>query len=245
MPPRTFGYEYGDLGDLPRIKRDTLPLWELTEEDAAGHARQERLGNGLVQWHTYHPQSGRQTQAELRAGQASRLNVGYGWDEIGRLKRRTRQWDGVGNAESFGYDGADRLTHTQVDGGASLVQTYDAIGNLTSKTHLGSYTYPGTGSPRPHAVQSVAGLSGAYQYDANGNLRNAPGGTTVTWTSFDQPFVIVRGGNARIGARLAQDRGSTPPAPTAIPPPLSFAAHRRNRDHWRFEYAPRQCCQRI
>ena len=131
----------------------------------------------------------------MRAGQASRLNVGYGWDEIGRLKRRTRQWDGVGNAESFGYDGADRLTHTQVDGGASLVQTYDAIGNLTSKTHLGSYTYPGTGSPRPHAVQSVAGLSGAYQYDANGNLTNAPGGTTVTWTSFDQPFVIVRGGN--------------------------------------------------
>jgi hypothetical protein len=32
---------------------------------------------------------------------------------------------------------------------------YNAIGNLTAKSDVGTYTYPAAGQPRPHAVTSA------------------------------------------------------------------------------------------
>jgi hypothetical protein len=35
--------------------------------------------------------------------------------------------------------------------------TYNAIGNLTSKSDVGSYSYPAPGQPRPHGMTSISG----------------------------------------------------------------------------------------
>ncbi|MGX9773068.1 RHS repeat-associated core domain-containing protein [Janthinobacterium aestuarii] len=62
-----------------------------------------------------------------------------------------------------------------------------------SKTGVGTYMYPaGANAVRPHAVQSVSGISGTFGYDNNGNLVSAAG-KTVTWTSFDMPLTITKG----------------------------------------------------
>ena len=52
---------------------------------------------------------------------------------------------------------------TTTEGGQSLVKdyNYDALGNLTFKTGLGSYVYNYT-SGRPHAPTSIAGKSQTY-----------------------------------------------------------------------------------
>ncbi len=74
-----------------------------------------------------------------------------------------------------------RLTQTSMTGATAQTKTYqyNAIGNLTYKSDLGTLTYPAVGSPRPHAVTSIAGnatgildgvTNGAYVYDANGNM---------------------------------------------------------------------------
>ncbi|MCA3000433.1 MAG: hypothetical protein ING75_17730 [Rhodocyclaceae bacterium] len=70
--------------------------------------------------------------------------------------------------------------------------TYDAVGNLTSKTGVGTaggnlgatYLYPAQGSSaiRPHAVDSIPGI-GSFAYDDNGNLLSGAG-RSLTWTSF-------------------------------------------------------------
>jgi hypothetical protein len=54
--------------------------------------------------------------------------------------------------------------------------TYNKLGNLTSKTGKGSYSYPASGSAHPHAVTSTSDGQ-SYVYDANDNM----GGTGGLW----------------------------------------------------------------
>jgi streptogramin lyase len=52
--------------------------------------------------------------------------------------------------------------------------TYNKLGNLTSKTGKGSYSYPASGSAHPHAVTSTSDGQ-TYVYDANGNMTGTGG----------------------------------------------------------------------
>ncbi len=71
--------------------------------------------------------------------------------------------------------------------------SYDAIGNLKSKSDVGTYTYPTTGSARPHAVASIAGaVKTSSTYDANGNQLTG-NGRTLTWTSFNKVKQAIKG----------------------------------------------------
>ncbi len=74
--------------------------------------------------------------------------------------------------------------------------SYDALGNITSKTGLaGTYTYgtgiSGTTQAGPHAVKTAGGVS--YNYDANGNQINGDG-RSITYTSFNKAKTISKGG---------------------------------------------------
>jgi streptogramin lyase len=52
--------------------------------------------------------------------------------------------------------------------------TYNKLGNLTSKTGKGSYSYPASGSAHPHAVTSTSD-GRSYSYDANSNMTGTGG----------------------------------------------------------------------
>lgn len=78
----------------------------------------------------------------------------------------------------------------------------NAMGNITSKTSLGSYAYPlsGTSSIRPHALSGVGASSYSYDNDAddqgNGNMTSRAG-DAITWYSYDKPNTINKsGGNS-------------------------------------------------
>jgi len=188
---KSYRHVYGSLGDLIRVERGSQVLWRLLEHDASRRATVQGLGNGLVQRHGWDAQSARLASSTLEvANTGAKLTQAYGWDSLGRLDQRTRWWDGAGSTEDFDYDALDRLTGAQVQGEAKLSQTYDAIGNLKTRTGLGTYTYPAAQAARPHAVQSTA--LGAYGYDIDGNLTSAPSGTTISWTAFGQPDKITR-----------------------------------------------------
>ncbi len=99
--------------------------------------------------------------------------------------------------ESFGYDSLNRLTSTSVNLTPTPLNksfTYSAIGNLTSKSDVGTYTYPASGQPRPHAVTSISGglINTSFTYDAKGNM-TAGNGLTVAYASYDKPTSITRG----------------------------------------------------
>jgi hypothetical protein len=103
--------------------------------------------------------------------------------------------------DDLSYDGLNRLTQA-VTSNPSLplnvtkTVTYNAIGNITTKSDVGAYTYD---PARVHAVASIAPsgtgtVTATYTYDANGNMLEGRG-RTVTWTSFDMVDEITQGTN--------------------------------------------------
>jgi RHS repeat-associated protein len=192
---KVFTLRYNSYGYQQTVERPGLVLWKATAQDAAQRVTQSMLGNGLTQSRVYNPNTGRLESAMLKtAADAVRLQEGYRYDELGNVEWRQQLWDTVGFEEDFSYDELNRLWTSTVGGQAAKTFTYDAAGNIKTKTGTGTYTYPpqGASAVRPHAVQSVSGLSGTFSYDLNGNLLGGAG-RTATWTSFDMPITITKG----------------------------------------------------
>jgi hypothetical protein len=118
-------------------------------------------------------------------------HYGYQWNGTGTLAWRKDLGQNV--QEDFGYDLLDRLTSTRRNSETAVNVSYSDDGNILSRGDVGSYSYAGG---KPHAVSTVSGArSGAYRYDANGNLicRGAtapspcPAGQQLTWTPAGYP----------------------------------------------------------
>ncbi|MBS1985528.1 MAG: VCBS repeat-containing protein, partial [Bdellovibrionales bacterium] len=195
-------------------------LWTAGTRDAELHLLTQTAGNGaFTTTETFDANTGLLTN--IRAGTADAVAAfDYTFDTIGNLTYRSD--DHVGVYEKFCYDPSlNRLTNsatasttpslcTSTGGGiTSKTVGYDNIGNITSKSDVGTYSYPASGasSVRPHAVSSITGtVSGVtnptYGYDSNGNLTcvyAASGGscgspaTAVTWSSFNMVASITQG----------------------------------------------------
>jgi RHS repeat-associated protein len=112
-------------------------------------------------------------------------NLSYLWDENGNLTQRQDSRTGV--TETFQYDALDRMYQHNRNGAGLMTVGYDAIGNITSRTGVGTYTYHLT---KKHAVASTTGtINNTYQYDANGNMTSRNGQIT-TWYSSNLPNTI-------------------------------------------------------
>jgi uncharacterized protein RhaS with RHS repeats len=107
-------------------------------------------------------------QADTRSAIES---TSYCWDALGNLTQRIDLAAGL--TDTLFYDGMNRLTHVVTGDpgqGINLTKTvaYDATGNITSRSDLGSYSYD------PSHVHVVTGITGsfnaAYVYDADGNM---------------------------------------------------------------------------
>ena len=193
---KVFDNRYNAYGDLYRIERGNLLLWQATTMDAADRITTALLGNGLSINRDYNPRTGHLRQAAVQNAQGqAMLQEAYSYDVLGNVDRRSQFWPGTGFSEGFTYDGLNRLETSTVDGQAVQQFGYDGIGNLLRKTGAGTgdYNYgpQGPGAVRPHAVKSIPGL-GDFRYDDNGNLISGAG-RTLSWTSFDMPDTITKG----------------------------------------------------
>jgi RHS repeat-associated protein len=118
---------------------------------------------------------------------------------------------------TYTYDDLNRLlTATNSNPALSQSFTYNDIGNMMSNSAIGSYSYPSSGTPKPHAVSS-AGTRG-YCYNAIGQMTSRNGtpgtcssGTQIQWNGDGKPSsvgstVFVYDG---VGVRLKKTTGST------------------------------------
>ncbi len=112
-------------------------------------------------------------------------DLSYAYDSRGFIATRT---DGkTGQSEAYTYDNLDRLTSYTVNGATAATFAYNSIGNITSNSRVGSYSY---GSSRPNAVTGITGNAAcpipASQCDVCYNFRNKPssiaeGGYRITF----------------------------------------------------------------
>ncbi len=205
---------YTPLGYLSEVRRQGQVVWQLRTANAWGKAERYDLGSAAqATKHAY----------DALTGRTLGINVGNG-DAGGEIQRQTYGWDTVGNltdradspqsqpvvSENFGYDPLNRLTSYQTSSAGiaglskDVTLAYNAIGNITSKSDVGTYSYPASGaaSVRPGAVSSITGAAGqsarSYTYDAAGNLTASTGGkyTTLQYTSFNLPASLSGAGGS-------------------------------------------------
>ncbi len=221
------GYEY-DNGYLKSITgldaagQKCITHWKANEYDALGRTKLDTLGT-LVQTNRVYDQaqgvlSSIESTLLKGAGTGSLVqNLQYSYDGNNNLSSREDVQTGV--LEQFTYDNLDRLTsHTRVIESVSSVVnvTYDALGNITSKSDVGSYNY--ANAQNPYALTSVSSsvsanldkfkvdwewngeaaiqqaqpdiLDTTYQYNENGSITHQ-GNRRVYWTAFDKPHKMI------------------------------------------------------
>jgi len=182
-------YHYNDRGYMEKLQEaregtnGTL-YQHIQGMDARGNVTSMVLGNGVEAFatHAYDAQG-----VELQ-------RVTYRFDAVGNLESRHDTSKNKNLNESFSYDDMNRLEQVMLAENGGTAQTtlslqYDASGNITYKSDVGSYLY-GQNGAGPHAVTRAGGIS--YSYDANGNQLTG-GGRTITYSVFDKATRIAKG----------------------------------------------------
>ena len=172
-PPISVTYVYDASGLLAGIiGAEDETIWRAQEYDPLGRIHLESLGNGIETRWDYNKKSGRiaNIESESPTGAAIR-RYSYTYYPGGSLKSRQAI---VGSnlqnelfAEEAFYDDLGRFKRIEhlATRDVLLRVDYDAIGNITAKSDVGSYRYDG---PQPHAATSAGDSS--YHYDHSGNL---------------------------------------------------------------------------
>jgi RHS repeat-associated protein len=188
----------GHLSEVREVGSNAL-FWQAGSTDNEGRITTTTYGNTVTNTTVFDALTGRITQ--VSAGTSNSVsNQSFVYDNLGNL---TQRYDQVTNLnEGFGYDSLNRLTSTSAQAGTGpLTQTtvtYNAIGNIMTKSDIGTYTYASlkaNGSARPHAVSQImmndgTTIYGSYTYDANGN-QTGGAGRTIIWNSFNMPNQVI------------------------------------------------------
>jgi RHS repeat-associated protein len=191
---------------------DSHVLFTVNARDAELHLAQSTAGNGVVNNQSFDPKTG--LIQSVRAGSSGTVaSFDYNFDTIGNLASRADNDESF--TEHFCYDTLNRLTSYQITSSTSCplsgtTVSYDgyAMGNIVSKSDVGTYSYPASGSSsvRPHAVTSISGTADGltnpiYSYDADGNMTCVSIGASctgtvarsVSYTQFNMAGTIVQG----------------------------------------------------
>jgi RHS repeat-associated protein len=163
--------------------------WEATDVDHLNRIRTFDLAGGTMKGRrAFKGGSGLVSYMESGIG-ASTTNImqsKYSYDHRGNVKRR-EMTSPRSLSETFTYDGLNRLKTWTVSGQSTQTATYDAIGNVTSRTDVGGGAMWSYDPARPHAVTAAG--SNTYSYDANGNLKRR-NGSSIWWLPFNKPRAI-------------------------------------------------------
>ncbi len=194
-----YTYQNGYLSQVSDFNAPSTVFWSANATDARGNITQETLGNGVVTNRAYDAVTGWVSliQSGLSSAPAGLQNESYLYDLVGNLTQR--QSNNAAFTENFFYDDLYRLDHSTLQNSAgtatNLALTYDATGNITSRSDVaagGTWTYDPV---RKHAVIQAGSVAFTYTYDANGNATSR-NGYTISWTSFNHPSAIAASGES-------------------------------------------------
>jgi RHS repeat-associated protein len=200
----------GRLKTVPSLVTDTL-------YDARSQVTSITRANAVNSTYTYSPQRGFLTGVSTVKSSTVLQDYTYGRDARGRITGVTSSQAGEG--WTYGYDDKDRLLSADntTDNSLDQIWTYDTVDNMLTNSLVGTYSYPASGTIRPHGV---TGLSGgplgtqSFTYDSNGAMTNQ-NGDTRTYDGENRLITAVDGATTTQfvygpdGARLKKIVGAT------------------------------------
>jgi RHS repeat-associated protein len=192
-----YGYSYGSPNSITDVTNANSPavIWSLSAANDYSSPVSEVIGAGAygtTVTSAYKPWTDELTVISAGFGGATGnvQNLAYQWDVDGNLSQRQDNIQGL--TEAFTPDPLDRLLSSTLNGQANFSITYDAAGDILTRSDDGtaantfSYTYGN--AAHPHAVMSTTGgLS--YTYDANGNAITK-NGLSYSWASYNLPTAL-------------------------------------------------------
>lgn len=188
-----YGYTASGYANQLRDDVTSQVYWTGNTMDAEQHLTSQTSGNGVQTLRGFDTQTGRLMTIAAGAGSAVQ-NVAYGYDRLGNPLVRADANTGL--SENFTYDALNRLTQAtnSLNTAATKTFSYDGIGNILTKSDVGTYVYGQSGLARPHGVLSISGstINTTFTYDPNGN-QTAGLGRTIAWSSYNKPTSITQG----------------------------------------------------
>lgn len=178
--------EYDKNGILKEVRETSTltSLWKANDYTARRQIQSQTLGNGITSTFDYSTTQGTLQGISSTFGSNIIQLLQYGIDSRNNLLVRD---DGLQNRyENLQYDSFNRLKYreliTSTQSYQPILSSFDLIGNVTSQSNLGAYSYVGA---QPHAVKSITSFGG-FSYNTIGELLSSPG-RTITWRWFGKP----------------------------------------------------------
>lgn len=175
----TIKHNYNSYGYLSEVRNSQSGqlYWVAQTMNARGQLEKFKLGNNLTTTTTHNPQKGYITSIKTPGIQ----DWSYTFNTDGNLTSRKDNSRNL--TEKFEYDGLNRLSKTYHNNVIKEEVSYDAAGNITSKTGVGTkFEY----FDNTNKLKSVSG--GSY----------TPPDWAITYTSFNKISQVVQGNNSLI-----------------------------------------------
>jgi RHS repeat-associated protein len=183
-----YNHENGLLKSVADFNAPSTVFWTANTVNPRGQVTQETLGNNVITNRTYDAVTGWLSSLQSGVGGGGTLqNESYLMDLVGNVIQRQNNQAGL--TENFFYDNLYRLDYSQLNGVENLNLSYDATGNILTRSDVAGgalWTYHAT---KKHAVTQAGSAAYNYTYDDNGNVTGRHG-LSVTWTSFNHPSLI-------------------------------------------------------
>ncbi len=222
----TAHHAYSARGYRSELRRDSSSgalLERRAAMDARGNVTGVTYGNGVTTTRAFDPKTGRPTDIDTVSSGATKIqDNAYAWRSDGLLSSRASHV-GRNNAklEEFAHDPLGRLTTatTKLNNTTrrTLSQTYDARGNLKTKTSsvgadidVSSYSHTDAARPNRLKTATIDGKSHTFGYDADGNIT---GYDCTSAGCGDDKFIDWNGRN--LPARITLGASGTTAEPTA------------------------------
>lgn len=176
-------YGLDNAGQVNTVTSGTDTIASAIEYGPHGHISRVMMGNGVETINTFDPQQlHRLTSKVTTLGASTLQDLSYTLDAEGNVTGLVEAGStDAARTASYGYDDLQRLTTATITNAANgqnytRSYAYDVIGNLTSRSDLGTSTFY---ENHPHLVSSDS-TGTTYSYDAAGNL-TGDGTWTHTW----------------------------------------------------------------
>lgn len=188
-----YGYAYGFMNSVTDWTSGSASTvyWTANIRNHRFQTTRETLGNGVVTNRAIDAVTGFTSSIQSGVGGGARLqNQSYLYDLVGNVTQR--QESNLGLTENFYYDNLYRLDYSTLNGSTNVDLSYDAMGNILTKTDVagtGGWSYHAT---KKHAVTSTGTGGYSYGYDANGNMTSR-NGATISWSSYNYPTLLAAG----------------------------------------------------
>ena len=215
--------DYGNITKITDAVDETIVYREVNDIDKFGNINDETYGNGISATKYYNDETGylESVTAGSIVGNET-LDFTQYFDDIGNVTQRN---DNItGRDELFGYvEGKvnnllNRITSYSLVGkvgGDNKTYSYDALGNLKSKSDMGDdyiYAENGAGVHALTSIKSGSQLLRTFTYDANGNMVtdtdwvNSNSNRTMVYGAFEKPVSISKGNASQITFRYGSGR---------------------------------------